>query len=232
MPEPSRDSWDVKYELTEDDIAALSLQISRPTGQKLFIISFVIVIVYFPTLSFIWMVWQWLNGTSNMPSQMQVLYGLIGFVVVMAVMLNGQRAKPRGKVAMRTTQQTLKRGHGSAALGWMVMQMDERGYATANRFGEESSSWAVIWKIEHTATHAFVFINPQLAYIVPARAFESPQEFDAFTRDIQLWRERALPYGVICPVCGYDLRGHDAPGCPECGWGHEDPELAAAQEHP
>ncbi|MCL4199697.1 MAG: hypothetical protein KJZ69_19550 [Phycisphaerales bacterium] len=33
-----------------------------------------------------------------------------------------------------------------------------------------------------------------------------------YDRDHSKWR---------CPQCGYDLRGLDKPGCPECGWSRE-----------
>ena len=121
-------------------------------------------------------------------------------------------------------KRSLRRGHGGTGLGPQIVRLTPEYLHTRNWTSEARCAWPEIWKIATTRNHCFLFLNPIMAHVVPARVFESEADFERFVATARRWRQEGQGYGLVCPKCGYNLHGVTERGCPECGWGRRGEE--------
>jgi len=82
--------------------------------------------------------------------------------------------------SMRRTAQRIYREHPTRGLiGEHELAVDEQGVSERTEIGEQMTRWAGVDRIETTPEHAFIFVGPAMAHVVP-RATVLEGEFDAF----------------------------------------------------
>jgi hypothetical protein len=218
MNEASRESWELAYELTEDDLVALTRRASTRNVKWWIKRWLFLAWLGFPIYMVLKLLDSWMQAFPAYPGSRHAQIGLVAWLGLIVIDAISQLMSVRGNV-----RRMLRKGHSHSCLGWTRLVACAESLRLANHFSDETNSWSCVWRIRVTATHVFFHEHPLMAYIIPRRAFESDEAFQAFIADVTLWRGRGKPYGAICPKCGYDLRGHEQPGCPECGWERKPP---------
>ncbi len=77
------------------------------------------------------------------------------------------------------------------AIGDSRLEISKEGIRCAGHQGEERHPWRDVKGIRATRSHFFLYLSPYWAYIVPRRAFDSPQEAEAFLQAARRWRSAA-----------------------------------------
>jgi hypothetical protein len=207
---------EVEFELTPDDFAAFQ-RYHKERGPKLgrgYAIYFVllvavvgmyVVINYFPNLS------PYLAG------------GVVGIAV-------GFFAAVASAIQLRSTAAKRVRKELAGGKGWRRLLLTPDGVTQYAPQAAGTTYWHAVLSVGATRGHAFLYIKPHEAYVVPARAFHDDREFEDFVElarryredakdgppparlpDLgEAWRERA-PSGVQAPSPPADARpGDDA----------------------
>jgi hypothetical protein len=136
-----------------------------------------------------------------------------------------------------------RRGEFSVDLGRIEITIGADGVHGTARCWSAWSAWSPqISGVVETPQVIAIEIKRRAAYIVPKRAFASPEDAAAFAGAARGFWERATePDGerlrvylagrdVACPGCRYNLRDLTGRRCPECGLTLDLDSLTAAEE--
>lgn len=63
-----------------------------------------------------------------------------------------------------------------------TVAIDPEGITETTHLGETRASWRGIYRVDSTADHILIYLQPGLAHIIPRRSFASPDEADQFFR--------------------------------------------------
>jgi hypothetical protein len=129
----------------------------------------------------------------------------------------------------RAVSRRVERFDWSPYIGTVTVAADDAGVHIRSPDREFQLSWRAV---APSAVADYVLLGHagNDATIVPFRAFESPDAARAFLAQALRWREAAqVPHAerlatyladrddIVCPRCGYNLRGVRIEACPECG---------------
>jgi len=150
------------------------------------------------------------------------LAGLLPVILLAAIgiALCANTSKARTAQIKSRAAQVVRTGYGRLALrGYEIMLTPER-FCSRTELSELRTKWIGVFaiKVNPADTHAFVSTGPASAIIIPARAFDSMDAFEAFVDRMRAYRSSAPSLLSQCPACSYDLHGTMIDRCPECGW--------------
>jgi YcxB-like protein len=74
-------------------------------------------------------------------------------------------------------------GDNNGLIGDLCLTVDDTGVSEQSGPVEIRVKWIGIHKVSVAEAHAFIFYNPQTAFIVPKRAFAEESDFNEFVRD-------------------------------------------------
>lgn len=89
------------------------------------------------------------------------------------------RSPVRGAKAVATQHDYAKE---SGMLGKRRVSLTPQGITESGEFGESTTRWSALNKIDTTDTHAFFYNSELTAIVVPVRAFKSAEEFERFVQ--------------------------------------------------
>jgi len=79
----------------------------------------------------------------------------------------------------RTAQRIYREYPTKGLIGEHELSIDEAGVTERSEIGEQVTRWAGVDRIDTTPEHAFIFVGPAMAHVVP-RATVVEGEFDSF----------------------------------------------------
>ncbi|MCC6144246.1 MAG: YcxB family protein [Candidatus Hydrogenedentes bacterium] len=80
-------------------------------------------------------------------------------------------------------------GRFKEMLGATAMSFDARRISVENPHGRGRTEWRSIQQIAETKDHVFLVFGPMQAFVLPKRAFPSPEEADAFVVQARDWQQ-------------------------------------------
>lgn len=205
---------EIEFEITEADLFAFNKQ--HHTRSPIQWIKRICMLLYY--MSPIFLILYFINLFRTLVTAGAIQNVLIAFVFLVFLLdLIYWRNAPK-----RAMKKMLRKGHGRLAIGQHQLKMSQEKICLKTLDGLEEGKWYAIWKIIKTNEYAFIYSTPFSAFIIPKRAFDNPDEFEAFVKLAQQYHNQSQDYGLVCEKCGFDLRGTVDPGCPECGWRREE----------
>lgn len=220
----SNDEVHVDFTLTEEDLIAFAHWGYHRTWWLWLIRQLVLAYWLLPFLVLASVVGFGLLRNYIAMTWMNVLV-LTGLVYTLFTLVSLHRNKPT-----RTVKTLLRLGHNRCDLGRQRIETAADGLRSTSRGGNEFRRWFSILRIDESHGYAFIYSDFAHAYIVPKRAFKTPAEFEHFVSVARTFHKQAQAYGLVCPLCGYDLAGTPDAGCPECGWRREAAKDAKQQQ--
>jgi hypothetical protein len=205
--------------------------------------------------------WAWMLGATCVLNIVAMVAGTVfdagglpAFAGAAATFLSGWcavlwlRAVARGSGWLERQYDNMHRAMAGRAefgvdLGRMEITIGEDGVRGTAQHWSAWSAWSPqISGIVETPQVIAMEIRGRSAYIVPKRAFASPEGAAAFAGAArQFWERATEPEGerlrwylagrdVACPRCRYNLRDLKGRRCPECGLTLNLDALTAAEE--
>jgi hypothetical protein len=117
---------------------------------------------------------------------------LAGLVLVMRVAADHGRA--------RMMRRLYERGPDRWVLASRRLIIGPEAYSVIGAPYHTQIAWAGIWKIAVTKEHAFFYLSPMHAYIVPRRAFSDPKSFEEFVALARRFHDAPMPAPVPRPT--------------------------------
>lgn len=164
-------SHPVEYDL--DDIVALSKQIPRSSAQIVrILIASILMLLMLSILAEFW----WITGSVDWLTLATFL------VIPAAVLLLSNRS-----VRARFRLIALRQNPLHAAQSY---EITAAAFRIRSPKGVFDLRWTALANIKRSADRLFAFVNNRNAYIVPRRAFDSDEGFEAFaTAALQRWEQ-------------------------------------------
>jgi hypothetical protein len=164
-------SHPVDYEL--DDIVALSKQVPRsPASMARILIVSIVILLMVPIIVQVW----WLTGMFDWLS-----LGIFLILPLAVLLLSNRRVRARLRL-MAIRQSPLH-----AAQSYEITPAALRISSSKGVF---DLRWTAFANLKRSADRLFAFVNHPNAYVVPRRAFDSDEQFDAFaTAALERWEQ-------------------------------------------
>jgi hypothetical protein len=108
----------------------------------------------------------------------EVIACLLGVLVGLMWYFFLGRGVNRGR--LRSLRELFEEGHARWVLAPRRLTIGPEGFRVANYYFDSMNRWEQVWKIITTEDHAFFYVTPVQAQIVPRRAFPDGQAFDDF----------------------------------------------------
>jgi hypothetical protein len=189
-PEPQKiwDEVEIEYDLTIEDYVAFNTHhIRRSPAQRMVRVwSLIIVLVGAELINALLMFAQAFGGPSKPQS--------ISFHMLIAVMLpavlgiaaiRAYRGSGIGWLTKRMLRSMLTQGDPSLMLGKRRVRVTPQCIEEISELRESKLKLQCIQRIDVTPHYAFVYIAPVMAYILPVRAFVSPDHFATFVANLE-----------------------------------------------
>jgi hypothetical protein len=203
----------IHYEALPEDHVALTrhlLKHSRDARRKHFASASGFAITWIVLVVLIGVI----GGGTLPPFSWLVLAGILVLVIVaFATSLRTWRQLPEKNVRV-----SLKLGHGWNRLGPQTLDIAPDALHYVSQEEDTRLRWRGVYLIDDASGTLCFWDGPYSAFIIPARAFPSPQAMKDFAARAKEFKGAAPNYERECPVCRYDLREVPTEGCPECGW--------------
>ncbi len=143
-------------------------------GFLLFFISAVIIIINFFSLSIL--------GTA-----MAILYGMIGWSFI-----------NQKKIIWNKCKALVKSGAAATLVGPQEFSLTPQGIKHRSNFFDGTYSWSGIKEILETDQHIAFHFSTMQAFLIPKKAFTSPEQYIEFMRLIEQYRNQTT--GTPVPV--------------------------------
>ena len=158
----------LRYTVSMDDVLALNhfFYLHSSTIRR----SRAMLVIGLPCVLMAFEVYQGIRGGSWGPHAVMLV-----LCVLLIPFLNGYFARGMKRTAQRIYRERPTRG----LIGEHELAVDEQGVRERTETGEQMTLWAGVDRIETTPEHAFIFVGPAMAHVVP-RATVVEGEFDSF----------------------------------------------------
>jgi hypothetical protein len=104
-----------------------------------------------------------------------------------------------GRGKLRSLRECFEEGHARWALAPRRLIISPEGVRFVNYYSDSTSRWDHVWQISVSKDHAFLFITPLQAHIVPRRAFADRRVFEAFVALARQYHEGRWPLPAQLP---------------------------------
>jgi hypothetical protein len=74
-------------------------------------------------------------------------------------------------------------------LGETTMRFDESRIEVENPHGRGRTRWDQVQQIAEIKSHIFIVFGPMQAFVIPKRAFDTPEAAEAFVLQLRAWRQ-------------------------------------------
>jgi hypothetical protein len=77
------------------------------------------------------------------------------------------------------------------------LELTQIGLQSSSPNGETLTRWSAVKEVVRSDEHVFFFISSKTAFLMPRRAFQDPQEFEAFANDAAELQQRYAEAGPL-----------------------------------
>lgn len=180
---PARDETSiVRFDLTEDDLAAFHLRLLDRTSRLKRQFWFGLLALPLAWAA-VW--WIYVRTTEDPEESAQRLWWLLLYIPIHAALY-----PRRWKSSLeRLRERLVKDFQKSPLLGKRRVVITPDEIREHNPMSEVASKWSDVYLVERHDERVFVYLSPKAAIIVPKRAFEKPEAFEEFAADVNRnWR--------------------------------------------
>jgi hypothetical protein len=93
----------------------------------------------------------------------------------------------------RSLRRRAARGDLDKALRPQLFQIGPKCLVVSAADAQSMLLWQAIHRIDTTADHAFIYIDPNIAHVLPKRCFPSDEAFDKFVEQMRQYHRAATP---------------------------------------
>jgi hypothetical protein len=191
---------EIAFTLTAEDLVAFQLhhyaQDARARGWKRFLTLYWGAVVFFG-LSCIVQVGKLLAGIDAW-ADLLVTFGIVATLLTLRWWLWNPGALRRA-----TRKQIDAADPKSRSYYEQQVRLTAEGIVLATPLATTLTDWAAVEKIDLADRHAFIYIAPTEAYVIPERAFRNEGEFHAFVDQARAFHE-AAPRAAAALDCWAD----------------------------
>jgi hypothetical protein len=198
---PHTEQMEVNYELTADDLAALTWHHSQtsPLMRRYYWVGLLL-----PPAAYLLLALLFLG--AGQPS-----FYLFPLLFSFAYLLLFPRLRRRRINSY--VRRLVREGRNKGTLGPHRMAISREGLVDATEVGEAKTLWAGIERVEESADYIFIYKSALSAYVVPKRAFRDAHQSGQFFAAARAYQQQ--------PAAGYIPPGATPPG--GTGGGHLPP---------
>ncbi len=177
-----------EYDITEEDLNAFSLYHHNhsPSVRRQYLRAwFVPACIWLFVCLVIWHFSNRQQGTplSNFLALLPLFCGVPAYLLYFPW---AYRRKLRKIVA-----DMLREGKNRGALGRHQVAITPEGVTESGAFGQSSSTWQAVERVEKTEKYAFIYTSAVGGVIVPRRAFSNSADFDQFVQSARAYHAKA-----------------------------------------
>jgi hypothetical protein len=101
------------------------------------------------------------------------------------------------KVNFRLVKQYHEDKHNRWTFEPQRLRIDPQGLTSTCAYQQTTLRWPVVWKIDATEDHAFLYSTSTSATVIPRRAFRDQQHFEEFAALARQYQQDAKLTGII-----------------------------------
>lgn len=190
-PETPRPIWDeieVEYDLTIEDYVAFNIHHMQrsPAHRRQQVIVILILLLVAEITNGLLLYSQALRGP--LPSDAIFFHGAIAvtFLLVFGgLAFRGSRGVSNTWILKRMVRSMLTQGDPSLMLGRRRLRVTSESIDEFSDLRESKLKLQCVQRIDVAPSYAFIYIAPIMAYILPVRAFASPDHFATFVANLE-----------------------------------------------
>jgi hypothetical protein len=189
-PKPIWDEIEVEYELTIEDLVAWNMHVLRhsPSQRRMRRrVSLVVFITLLLAIVSLLTVRVFTSPDPFTPGEV-VVYGSAIFAVCIVFALRGLREGKKPAVAWnaeRMVRSMLTEGDTSSTIGPRRLRVTKDHLYEADDLHETKWKLKAVQRIVMVPQYAFIYVAPVRAYILPVRAFASPDHWQTFVANLE-----------------------------------------------
>lgn len=168
----------VRFDLTEDDLAAFHLRLLERTSRLKRQFWFGLLALPLAWAA-VW--WIYVRTTEDPADAAQRLWWLLLYIPIHAALYPRRWKSSVERLRERLTKDFQK----SPLLGKRRVVISAVEIREHNPMSEVASNWSEVFAVEREDERVFVYLSPKAAIIVPKRAFEKPEAFEEFAAEVE-----------------------------------------------
>lgn len=189
-PRPIWDDIEMEYELTIDDLVAFNIVHSQasPAGRRLYVRLMLFLSALILSLPAIYLALTSLRRPETMTFETLLWIGgfiVIGLILVGIALLRGSRQSQKSWIAERLFRSQLSQGNTSAIVGSRRLRVTKEHLEEWSPLRESRWKMEAVQRILVTPQYIFIYMAPMIAFVLPARAFLSPDHRAAFITNLE-----------------------------------------------
>ena len=172
------------YEIVLEDIAAFSLHHARTSRLSRRRLRFSQALGIFSTLVLV-MVWPGWTGVER----------VVFFIVFCLLFLIAYPVYYQWAIK-RNARKIYSQGANKSLIGEHTIVIDSEGVTERSAVAESKIAWSGVERIEEDGHNVYFYIGPLQAYVIPKRAFQTPDDGEAFLQLAQSYRSAYVQHAL------------------------------------